>query len=185
MSKTLIGIMAAVVVIGGGYFVITKNKDSKVNEQQIVVDNVSEQSTQTSQTTNSPAKKMAFAEFIKKGGAYKCTVNQSINNVDTKGVTYISGGMIRGEYATKVQNFNVETTLIVRDGYTYTWTSMAPNMGFKSKVVANTSGNTDTSMTSSYSFNAEKIGDYNCEVWAADQNKFIIPVNITFREVGA
>lgn len=128
-------------------------------------------------------KKIAFAEFIKQGGAYKCTVNQSVAGTDTVGTTYIHNGLIRGEYSTKTAGMNIATSLIVRDGFTYTWTSMAPTMGFKAKVVDNAVVNTGAAMSASYSWNAQQIGDYNCESWAADDSMFTVPASVTFKEI--
>ncbi len=128
-------------------------------------------------------KKMAFADFLKQGGSYKCTVNQSIAGTDTVGTTYIDGGRIRGEYATQTAGMNIATNLIVRDGYSYTWTSMAPTAGFKAKVVENAAVNTGAAMSASYSWNAQQIGDYNCEAWSADEGKFTVPANVSFKEI--
>jgi len=128
-------------------------------------------------------KKMAFAEFLKQGGSYKCTVNQSVAGTDTVGTTYIDGGRIRGEYSTQAQGMNIATTLIVRDGYSYTWTSMAPTIGFKAKVAESTAVNTGAAMSASYSWNAQQIGDYSCEAWSADEGKFTVPTNVTFKEI--
>ncbi len=128
-------------------------------------------------------KKMAFSEFLKQGGAYKCTVNQSVAGTDTAGTTYIHNGLIRGEYSTKTAGMNIATSLIVRDGYSYTWTSVAPTMGFKAKVVDNAVVNTGAAMSASYSWNAQQIGDYNCEAWAADDSMFTVPASVTFKEI--
>lgn len=137
-----------------------------------------------SDTSAPTGKRMAFSEFIKQGGSYKCTVRQDVGGVQTEGTTYMSGGMIRGEYSTKVQGMDVNSTMIVRDGYTYSWTSMMPNTGFKVKVAANATGDTSAPTSGSYSFNAEQIGDYNCEAWTADASKFTLPSGVTFQEMG-
>ncbi len=177
MSKIMIWVVIGVVVVVGGYSLISNSKLSEKNEE-VVNSTLSEP---TEEATS--GKKMAFSEFIKNGGSYKCTVNQSVNGTDTVGTTYIDGGMIRGEYNTKVQNLNVDSTLIVRDGYTYTWTSMTPNMGFKAKVVESIGGDIDAGMSGQYSFNAEQIGDYNCEAWSSDASKFALPAGVTFNEL--
>ena len=91
--------------------------------------------------------------------------------------------MIRGEYSTKIQNMDVASTIIVRDDYTYSWTSALPNTGFKIKMDANATGSASVNNPSSYGFNAEQIGDYNCESWIPDLSKFAVPTNITFTEL--
>ncbi len=180
--KTKIIASIAVVVVAVVAGVIFKPNDS-----QVPAESAEKTSTTTvSETTQAPAvsgKKMAFSEFIKQGGAYKCTVNQSVAGVDTVGTTYINGGLIRGEYKTQTQGISVTSSLIVRDGYTYSWTSMAPTMGFKAKVVESAAVNTGAAMSASYSWNAEQIGDYSCEAWSADASMFVLPSGVNFREV--
>jgi hypothetical protein len=172
MTKIIIAVLIAAVVATGGYYAFKKGDGVVVTEETV--------STTTPETSG---KKMAFSEFVKQGGAYKCTVNQSVNNIDTVGTTYINKGMIRGEYNTKVQNLSVDTTLIVRDGYSYTWTSMLPNMGYKAKVADQKEVNTDAPKSATYSFNSEQIGDYDCKDWTVDETKFRIPAGVTFSEV--
>jgi hypothetical protein len=93
--------------------------------------------------------------------------------------------MIRGEFSTKVQSMNINSTIVVRDGYSYAWSSAAPTMGFKIKVVENINANGSGDTSGGYSFNAEQIGDYNCEEWSYDISMFALPTNITFKEYGA
>jgi hypothetical protein len=172
MSKNIIfSIVGVVVIATGAYFVInSKNDDVGGSEKGGMMENKS-------------GKKMAFSEFVKQGGSYECTVNQNVGGTDTKGTTFISGGNIRGEYNTKTQGMSIDTNFIVKDGYSYTWTSMMPNVGFKSKVVASTDTNANAPTSGQYSFNAEQIGDYECKAWSADESKFAIPSTIKFQDM--
>lgn len=165
MSKTLIWSIVGVVVIVGGVFMFSKS-DKEI-------------------TNSNPAagKKMAFSEFVKGSGSYKCTVNQSVEGTDTKGTVYITKGLLRGEFSSQVRGMNVDTTFIVKEGYTYTWTSLMPKFGFKTKIPEKTEGDTSTQTSGSYSFNAEKIGDYDCTAWTLDPSKFIVPSTVTFSEM--
>lgn len=169
------------VLVVGGYFAYQANKPEGVDRIEFPNEEKSEEQGKAPEQTG---KKMAFSQFLKQGGAYKCEVNQDINGVETKGTTYINDGMVRGEYNTKIQGANVDSTFIVRDGFVYSWSSMLPNMGFKMKTDVNASGNAGASASGSYSWNAEQIGDYNCEPWTVDQSKFTVPTNITFKLLG-
>lgn len=166
-TKVAIGVVAALIVAGGAYYFYMPKDGAPMGDAQ------------TADTNN---KKMAFADFIKQGGSYKCTVRQSVQGVESEGTTYISGDMIRGEYATQVQSQNIQSTMIVRDGYTYSWSSMMPNTGFKVRV-AQTAGDTGAAASGNYSFDAEQIGDYSCESWSADASMFAVPTNITFQTI--
>lgn len=133
--------------------------------------------------TNS--KKKAFTEFMKEGGSYKCTVNQYVENMETKGIVYLNDGMIRGEYTSRVQGLDIGTNVIVRDGFTYSWSSMTPTMGFKAKATqaGTTNYGTDGKTSDAYSFNAEQIGDYDCQAWTADPAVFTLPTGVSFQEI--
>ncbi len=177
-SKLIILGLVAVVVLGGAYAAL-KPKEGiapTVNE---------ETESQTATSENVPAesgKKMAFSEFIKQGGSYKCTVNQSVQGSETEGITYIDDEMIRGEYTVKTQGMEIDSNMIVRDGFAYSWSSMMPSMGFKSKVATDVDQNTGAGASGTYSWNAEQIGDYSCEAWDADPSVFELPTTVTFTE---
>ena len=172
MSQTkIIALIAGVVVVAGaGFFFLKPSAPAENADSQ-----------QVAQESN--GKKIPFSEFIKQGGSYKCTVHQYVAETDTVGTTYISDGKVRGEYNTKVQGMSIDSTLIVRDGYTYTWTSMAPTMGYKVKVVESASSDTSAGMSGTYSYNANQIGDYECETWSGDVSKFELPSGVNFQEM--
>jgi hypothetical protein len=159
----------------GGYFAVKSDKVEKNDNQETVVKNEEQPSN----------KKMAFSEFAKQGGAYKCEVKQNAGGVESSGVVYIGGEKIRGEFDSIVQGKIIQTFFIVRDGYSHTWTSMYPNMGFKAKVSADTEVNTNTQTSGTYSWNVNQIGDYDCDSWALDASKFILPAGVNFTTMGA
>jgi hypothetical protein len=168
-TKIIIGLLIGVVVVGGGFFAL-KSMPSGAGVVVAPIEKKLE-------------KKIAFSEFIKKGGSYKCTVQQGVGGVDTKGTTYINDGMVRGEYKSQMQGMSMDSVVIVRDGYTYSWSSMLPNRGFKTKMVESTTTVADPSMAGSYSFNAEQIGEYNCDTWVLDSTLFDLPSSTVFTEI--
>jgi hypothetical protein len=175
-TKLLIGLLGGVVLVGGGYFFLNTQKVAPVDE---VVDISSSQTEETAQPTG---KKMAFAEFMKQGGSYKCTVHQNVNDIETTGVTYMHNGMIRGEYGSDMQGMHIESHILVRDDYSYSWSSVMPTTGYKAKIVDVEAGaGADTSGT--YSWNAEQIGDYDCQPWSAEASMFEVPKEVTFTQL--
>jgi hypothetical protein len=182
MTKTISWVLVAGVLIVGGYFAFNSKSEQESAFTNMANENKVEERTPTTPTAS--GKKIPFSELVKKqDGAYKCTVNQNMGGTDTQGTAYINQGMIRGEFNTKFQTMNIDSTFIVRDGFTYTWTSMLPNTGFKSKVSTDVSYvNPNASASGSYDFNSELIGDYDCQPWTVDMSKFVIPTNITFTE---
>src|SRR6185295_13570004 len=106
---TWMWILVGAIVVVGGYFAFSKNKAADMNGTS----NQGEQA----QVPSEAGKKMAFSDFVKQGGSYKCTVTQDVNGTQTQGTTYLSGGMMRGDFSTQAQGTNMTMTMIVRDGY--------------------------------------------------------------------
>lgn len=171
-AKIIIGLIALSVVVGGGYYYYmsqsTKTPKANINDKN-------------TEQVNTAGKKMAFSQFSSQDkGTYKCTVSQYVQEMKNEGTVYLSNGMIRGEFTTNYNGQAIDSTFIVRDGYTYTWSSSMNNMGFKVRSDATTPAGTSTSSSGSYSFNMDQIGDYTCEAWVEDNTKFVVPTTITF-----
>lgn len=172
-------IALAVVVLGGlGYMTYSQFGNNPEHMSVALPTTAS-----TDSTPISSGKKIAFSELVKQGGSYECTVKQMVSNIDSDGVVFVSRDRIRGEFSTLAQGMKIDTSMIVRDGYTYTWSSMMPGTGFKIKAEANTTANVNTSMSGSYGWNAEQIGDYYCKEWKVDESTFTLPGNVKFTEI--
>lgn len=169
--KIIIWILIIGAVVFGGYSLV-HNKNSvvvKTEEQQVPIEKPEE----------STGKKMAFAQFVKQGGSYQCTVHQAVSDFDTEGTVFISKGNIRGEFKTIAEGKNVTSSILVRDGFMYAWSSMMPKSGMKMVVKADAQNN-GASGSGTYSWNAEQIGEYDCTPWAPDESTFAVPTAITF-----
>lgn len=177
MQKTIISLVILVAVVAGGYLVI---KNGKRTESVPTVDTEVSSQAQENTSESTAGKKMAFSEFIKQGGSYKCDVKQYMNDFENSGTVYISNGKISGEYSTVAEGMNIKSNFIISDGYSYGWSSALPNMGMKVKIVSNADGKGET-----YTWSADQVGDYNCEPWTPDESKFNIPTSVTFKTIGA
>lgn len=180
MSKTIIAIVIIVLVLAGGYYAFSMKNSSK-DAAELGQNN--ESVTPVSPAPASSGKKIAFSELVLQGGSYKCDVKQSMSDMNNDGTVYMSGGNIRGDYTTVAEGRTMKTSFLVANGYTYTWSDMMPNMGWKMKVAATPAGDTGADTSGTYSWNASQIGDYNCEPWGADPSTFTVPSNITFQEM--
>ncbi len=173
----IIAIIAVLAVAGGGY-AVWKNKSA--DKTEVKVDDKVEV-----KDTAANGKKMAFSQFIKQKGSYECDVHQLVGDVDTKGKVFLDNGKIRANFNTEANGSEITGSVIVRDGFAYTWTSFFPT-GFKIAVKEDNDGNLEGNVTSDgkqYSWNANKIGDYDCVTWTADPKQFEVPETITFNEV--
>ncbi len=179
MSKILIWVLAGAIILTGGYFTLKqRGSDTDAPEETALEPG-------NGGADNQPEpKKMAFSEFVKQGGSYKCSVKQYLSDMDNQGTVYVSGEKMRGDFNTVAEGRPMETSFIFKDGYAYNWSSVLPNMGFKIKVEKNVEGNSTADESGTYSFDTTQIGDYSCESWTVDESKFVPPQNVTFNEVG-
>lgn len=168
MKKIFLPVLVLVVLVGG-YFVFSNKRTS-------------------TQETQTPDRKMSFSSFLESdNGSYVCTVNQSVGGTESDGTVYISGSnnlrKIKGEFTSTVQGMTINTNFVMKDGFSYTWSSAAPTMGFKVKVAEVSTSNPNASTAGSYVFNSNQIGSYDCQEWSTEESKFALPSNIKFMEV--
>lgn len=191
MNKTIISIIIGVVVVAGIAIIATRPKvsDAPQNTQTDTSSTTTGATTTNTGTATPGGKKMAFSSFIKQGGSYQCTVTQYIDSAytsSTTGIVYISGEKIRGNYSVEVQGMKIDGSVIVRDGFAYTWSSMS-STGFKSPVTESASGaagvQTSSGTTGSFSWNTDMVGDYDCKAWTPVESQFTLPASITFKSV--
>lgn len=177
MTKTTIISILLLAIVGTGIFFLGK----KQNTESEMMNTDQEETVETSEAEG---KKMAFTEFLKQDkGAYQCTVNQYIDEEmtqTTQGLVYVYDGNISGNFETDAMGMNITSSMIVRDGYSYTWSNMSP-VGYKVAIVESPETNTNQEISGTYSWKAEQIGDYDCELWEVDMTKFDLPEGISFQ----
>ncbi len=178
MNKTALSILIVVAVAVAGYFIYNSNNTQSGEESHVAGHH---ESVESENHAEESGKKMAFAQFIKQGGSYECTVNQYVENIESKGHVFIDGGRIRSEYSVDYQGTSMEGSVIIKDGFAYTWSSMMP-MGIKVPV-KNDEVNVDAGAKGTYNWNADQIGDYECNAWKVDESKFTLPAGINFQEL--
>lgn len=193
MSKTIWIVLGVVLIVVGGYFALQQpveqtalnnETNSNLAGGTMPVGTEGEwNDTPMGENTPPDGKKMAFGQLVAQGGSYECTVNQYVGETVSQGTVYTSGTLVRGEFNSKANGLDINTSLIVRDGYTYTWTSMAPKMGFKAKVVASGEANPNQQTSGTINWNADQIGDYDCKDWTPDMAKFDLPAGVNFQEL--
>lgn len=191
-GKIVLGVLS-LIVVGGIFYGVTSTVEKDTASQEVVIATSTVQETEVatttasstmsgsaSTTTDKPSgKKMAFSEFMKQGGSHKCTVTQTVASMTTNGTVYIDGSKISASFAVSVAGQSINTSMIVRDGYTYTWTSNDPTKGFKTKVVA-TTGDNSAGPKGTYTWDGSQIGEYSCDPWTAEASMFELPKTVTF-----
>ena len=133
----------------------------------------------TTKATTGDTKKVSFVDFMRKGGSYKCAVSQKMANMVSDGTVYLHDALVRVEFSTTLAGQSLTTTMIARDGYMYSWTSMSPGKGYKTKIPDATSA---SSAKGTYTWNGSQVVDYSCAPWKADDSFFDLPKSVVFTE---
>jgi hypothetical protein len=172
-TNTIIGVVAAVVIVGGGFYLLNRPAGVPATFGQ-------EQALATTTETVVEQGKFtgSLAELSARGGSWKCSVDSTTAQAVSSGATYVSGGKVRADFTTSVPSYGAVETHLIADGVdVYTWSSMMPQ-GIKSKMTAQGSG---TGPTSGQDVNTDTKYSYDCQPWTADATLFVVPANITFR----
>lgn len=169
-------IALTVIVLGGlGYVGYSKlRSDPKSLAMELPIS-----PTPTAQTSS---KKISFSELVKQGGSYECTVKQAVSDMESDGVVFMDRNRLHGEFSNITKGVKIDTRMIAKDGYTYMWSSMAPESGFKIQLEVKKE-DMYVATSSIYSWNMDQIGDYYCKDWKVDESKFTLPSGVTFVEM--
>lgn len=175
-TKVIASIVGIVVAVVAGYYMFGRNSNEGVLNPAMQNGNSS-----GVESINPEGKKMSFDNFLKQGGSYECTVNNTVNGVDSKGTVYVDGGNVSGQFTATVSGMTMQNYFMTKDGYSYSWSNLQPNKGVKIALKQNTGGTTGT--TNQNSFDASQIGDYDCKPWNPDASKFTLPSGTVFTEL--
>lgn len=129
--------------------------------------------------TNQEAFESTLAKVYKKWGKVTCTMKWTQDGIEMSGVMYLDGKNMRSdmEWSTEWMKFKIST--VTKDGYSYTWNNMVKD-GMKiafneDDMEDDASGSNDASMSSPMSF--------TCVKWVAKADAFVLPSDVTFKEM--
>ena len=125
----------------------------------------------------------SLKDLISSGVAQKCTYSTKDDSISSEGVTYISGGKVRGDFTT-VSDGKTTASHMITDGKTnYIWTE-GEKTGLKMTITDTVSTPAPvTEENGSYSgSNLDQKFDYKCSTWIADQSMFTPPTSVTFTD---
>lgn len=133
----------------------------------------------TSETSEENSFSGSLIELSSRGGNYVCTFTHSSEVAESTGTVYISGTNLRGDFSSQVQNMRIESHMIRKDGFLYTWSPMAPT-GFKIPETM-AEGNGDAEMQAKYS-DINQAYSYDCQAWTPEESRFALPA-MTFQQI--
>lgn len=105
-------------------------------------------------------------ELSNRSGNWECTFANTKNRVRASGVVYVSEGKARGDFESNAEGITVESHILVRDGFIYTWSPIAQN-GFRARQAVNNEANNNSDFQYAY--------EYTCKTWTVDSFFFEIP----------
>lgn len=169
-TNALIGLLALVVVVGGGVWFLSSKPDAQDGKQeahQASADAVRGEGT--------------YADLIARAGSWKCDVAVSVEEAPSQGTVYVSDGKIHADFTAQVEAMggkSVRTQMIQTDGYVYTWSDMT-SQGYKMEIPE---GEAQADAPQGISYDSRVT--YDCAPWVADASLFVPPSTITFMEIG-
>ncbi len=171
MSKFIMYAIAGVVVLGGGYALMTRQAEAPAQEHAPQAAAV--QPTPPGTTPGS------FADIVKGGANVQCTVSVVMQGTASKGTLYIanSGADVRGDFSVTVAGKVMHSSLIKTAGYVYSWTDAYPQ---GMKMAAAPSSDPIAAMNNG---TVPPGTQYECHPWTPDPSKFAVPTDVKFMEM--
>ncbi len=174
-TNIIIGIVAALAVVGGGTYVamnpeVVANLTGSANVEE-----------NTNTENESASVGSTFSELLGLNQNVVCTFSHDDGQGNaSSGTVYMTAGgtQIRGDFTVSSP---VETNgyFIRTGGYNYMWSDAMPQ-GVKSKVT-----NEAELMSDAQSATVDPNTKYACQAWTVDASKFTLPASVNFMEVNA
>ncbi len=188
-APLLIIAILAVLAIGGGAYVMTKNKkapavDNTNTQANAKADQNANENANLGVNANENAKKGSLRSFLGLGQNMKCTYSSTTKDgVSASGTFYIgANGDMRGDFETKVgAQAPIVNNMIVKGGISYVWSG---TQGAKMSVpAADTKATVPEASKGMEQLDAQM--DYNCTPWVLDASKFTPPAGVNFMDLDA
>jgi hypothetical protein len=163
-KKVLMIIVVVLLLLAGGWYFMSSRKTNSPSIPGI--------------TGNQESSAKSLKDLLSKGVAQTCTYS----NAATTGTIYVSGGKMRGDIDTTVEDVTTKTHMLVMDNTSYIW-SGGSKAGFKMSFDPNATpvAGSESSATND-TFDVDADMDYKCKTWIVDSGKFALPAGVTFSE---
>ncbi len=181
-QKVIIGIIAAIIVIGG-VLLLSKKSDAPtdvVGEGSDVTGMERTMRTQSESTVG----RGAISELLAQGRPMNCSFVHNNAEMGTgNGVGYFDGKRMRVDSNLMKDGMAFESH-VIHDGKTlYTWTkSSEGNFAFMMPAVETEADATVAEQNDSRDVLEENV-EYSCDPWSPDEGKFIPPSDIEFSDM--
>lgn len=179
----------AVLAIGGGAYVVTKNKEAKKVQLEDNLDTEANANADANANANANLginananAKGSLRSLLALGKNTMCTFTSTAGGINSSGTVYISvDGSMRGDFTSQTSTGTQTSGMIIKSGTSYAWSG---STGVKMSLTdlnkgASVSGSTKSNVS------LDSQVDYKCVDWSKDESKFILPVGVKFTDFSA
>lgn len=182
-------VLAALAVIGGGvYYLWVESTPAEVANS--ITNPVTDQSIQTT-VAAAPTTgefRSSLPRLVGRGDTLECDWRMPVEQPESPfntGKLWTMGNNGRSQITATVNGVAMQVNAIYKDNAAYTWmTVTSEKMGFKfskEKLESEAESMTPEQQRQTAQIREEMI--FNCRAWSPDPAKFVLPTDITFREI--
>lgn len=188
MNKFIIPsvVVVLILLIGGYFFMSSGNKNDPMTPDSKEAMSKDGDEMVNQEMAKEVEVKGSILDLVKKGIPLSCNFEYVGEDNQTRGVTYVNGDKVRGDFFTSTSEGTMEGHMISDGEYVYTWSSEMPQ-GVKMKI---DEFEKDTDLESNeiatQDGQAEALKgdyDYKCLPWSPDSNVFEVPTDIQFTNI--
>lgn len=173
-TNTVIGIVVAVIVIGGGAWYLSTHPMSAPAGQE----DAAQGNPQAAGNAVPESGTLSYGEILLMGGSQQCDISMVTSQGPSTGTLYIAGGNVRSDITMQASGMAIGAHMIRTGGYIYSWSDMV-NQGVKIKESTTASA---PGGSAGAGYDASASVSYSCKPWIADSAKFSVPANVTFSD---
>lgn len=166
MNSKIIGIIAAIVIVGLGAWYFTKNNNSG---------EVQNDSMMANDQTELAIENTSLKELMTRGQDIQCSWEDTTDQ--SSGTIYVSKDKARGDFSVMDENQTKIGHMILVSNTSHIWMD-GDSRGFKVSLQNNTEADT----SSSQGVDPNKDYNYSCSSWDADNSLFELPADVNFQE---
>lgn len=175
-TNAIIGLVVAVVVIGGGaWYFSTHPMAAPTGEEG------APGGTQATGNAVPESGTLAYGEILLMGGSRECDISLSTAGGPATGKLYVADQNVRSDITMTSSGMTIAAHMIRTGGFIYSWSDMV-NQGVKIKESASGSA---PGGTSGAGYDPSAAVSYSCKGWITDSSKFVVPTNVTFKDYTA
>ncbi len=141
-----------------------------------------DQTTDVTSSTQEQTFKGTIEDLLKKGDKMTCTVDMSMQGVETKWIYYFDGKTMKNEVSMNIGGQKMNTYTLIKDGYIYVRKD-GSSQGMKFPYEEISEGEGSATNTSTKDILGADMMDFSCTKGIQDTSVFTIPQNITFPDM--